>query len=318
MKKQIILAIFILTGIIAFAKPQDSIGMKTVDGKQYIMHKVTKGEGVYSISKKYGVSASDIYASNSGADKGIKIDQILLIPGGSKGMTSTSGAGGSATTTTSVKKVDKKYHVVAAGQTLSSLAKKFNTTVADIKKWNNLKSDNINLGQKLVVGETITYAQQTTTQQQTPKKEVEKPVKIKEEEEIVEEIVDPTDKPVAAKTESTTNTTENVVVNTDQKSTPVVATKPYVVEDGDEVTESGTGVVSTDGELGQERSFVLHPTAKVGTIIMITNPENNNAVFARVVGSCKPSNGTILYMSKTVADKLGVNGDSKLTINYAR
>ncbi|MES2616615.1 MAG: LysM peptidoglycan-binding domain-containing protein [Bacteroidota bacterium] len=315
MKKQIILAIFILTGIVAFANPQDSIGMKTVGGKQYIMHKVAKGEGVYSISKKYGVSASDVYTANAGSDKGIKIDQVLLIPSSSKNISgSGGGAGVSASSTTSVKKVEKKYHVVAAGQTLSSLAKKFNTTVTDIKKWNNLKSDNINLGQKLVVGETVTTTQQTTPQQ-TTKKETEKPVLIEEEEIAVVDDVKQTDNSANQKTE--TKSTDNVVVDTDNQ-TKAAPTKAYVVEDGDEVTESGTGVVSTEGELGQDRSFVLHPTAKVGTIIMITNPDNNNAVFARVVGSCKASNGTILYMSKTVADKLGVNGDSKLTINYAR
>lgn len=101
------------------------------------------------------------------------------------------------------------------------------------------------------------------------------------------------------------------------KPEPLV-TNTYAVEDGDEITEDGLAIISTEGELNQDRSFILHPTAKIGTIIMITNPVNNNAVFARVVGTCKPSSGCILKMSKTVADKLGITEDTKVKINYAR
>ena len=44
-----------------------------------------------------------------------------------------------------------KYHTVKSGETLSMIAKKYNTTVAKIKKLNNLKSDKINAKQKLRV-----------------------------------------------------------------------------------------------------------------------------------------------------------------------
>lgn len=44
-----------------------------------------------------------------------------------------------------------KFHTVKAGDTLSSIARKYNTTVAKIKKLNNLKSDKIKAKQKLRV-----------------------------------------------------------------------------------------------------------------------------------------------------------------------
>ncbi len=44
-----------------------------------------------------------------------------------------------------------KYHTVKNGETLSSIAKKYNTTVSKIKKLNNLKSDKIRAKQKLRV-----------------------------------------------------------------------------------------------------------------------------------------------------------------------
>lgn len=44
-----------------------------------------------------------------------------------------------------------KYHVVKSGESLTTIAKKYNTTVAKIKKLNNLKSDKIRPKQKLRV-----------------------------------------------------------------------------------------------------------------------------------------------------------------------
>lgn len=44
-----------------------------------------------------------------------------------------------------------KYHTVKKGETLSSIAKKYKVTVANIKKWNNLKSNTIKINQRLRV-----------------------------------------------------------------------------------------------------------------------------------------------------------------------
>src|SRR5689334_19278802 len=112
--KTISTTLLLLFAMAGFAMPQDSIGVKIVDGKKYIMHKVTKGEGVYGISKKYGVTASDIYASNEGSEKTIQVGQTLLIP---KGAAKTATTAGSSSTTS---KSEKVYHTVGSGQTLSS------------------------------------------------------------------------------------------------------------------------------------------------------------------------------------------------------
>ncbi|MCC6818306.1 MAG: LysM peptidoglycan-binding domain-containing protein, partial [Bacteroidia bacterium] len=153
MKKLLILC-FLAFSINAIASPQDSIGIKVVDGKTYIMHKVTKGEGVYSISRRYGVSASDIYEANEGSEQSIKIDQVLLIP---KAIPQNGTKPNNTPSTTTTTKKEKIYHTVSSGQTLSAIARQYHTTVAEIKSLNKLSSDNIRLGQKLIVGEkTIT------------------------------------------------------------------------------------------------------------------------------------------------------------------
>jgi D-gamma-glutamyl-meso-diaminopimelic acid endopeptidase CwlS len=63
---------------------------------------------------------------------------------GNSGNNNTGGNTG-GTSTTDV------YHTVKAGDSLWALASKYNTTIANIKSWNNLSSDTIYVGQKLIV-----------------------------------------------------------------------------------------------------------------------------------------------------------------------
>jgi len=45
----------------------------------------------------------------------------------------------------------QRTHVVKSGETLSHIARKYNVTVKQLKDWNKLKSDNIQIGQKLII-----------------------------------------------------------------------------------------------------------------------------------------------------------------------
>lgn len=319
MMKNLFILCLMAFSISAMATPQDSIGIKVVNGTQYIMHKVSKGEGVYGISKHYGVTASSVFSANPGSESGIKIDQVLLIP--MKNQVGAHGNNNSQSPTTTTTKKEKIYHTVKSGQTLSSIARQYSTTVAEIKKLNKLSSDNIQLGQKLVVGEkTITV----TSKPVTPV--VEKAPEIKEPEVKEPEIIDPA--PQSKPVEPVINKvpepkSNNVVVAPQVEEKPMndkagEVSSTYSTDDGDEINETGMAVISNEGDLNQDRSFILHPTAKVGTIVMITNPANNATVFARVVGNCKSENGTLLKMSKTVANKLGISENSEVKLSYAK
>ncbi len=306
--KKLVLFCFLASASAAFAMPQDSIGVKVVDGKSYIMHKVSKGEGVYGIAKKYGVPAADIFNANEGSKTNIKIDQVLLVP---KSGLSTSTKPSSTSTASATTKTEKIYHTVAAGQTLSSIARQYKTTVAEIKTLNNLNSDNIALGKKLIVG-TKTVSSPATKPAETVTPEPQPTIAVEEPK---------IETPQAIKTTPTTN--NNVVVtNTPKVEEPIkssqVINNTYSTDDGDEISENGIAIISNEGELSQERSFIMHPTAKIGTIVMITNPVNNNTTFARVVGNCKCDDGTILKMSKTVASKIGANENIQVKLSYAK
>ena len=56
-------------------------------------------------------------------------------------------------TVSAAKKDDKKRitYTVKSGDTLTKIAKKYSVSIANIQKWNNLKNDRINAGQKLII-----------------------------------------------------------------------------------------------------------------------------------------------------------------------
>ena len=64
------------------------------------------------------------------------------------------------------RSTEQKIHVVKSGENLSLIAKKYKCTVTELKTWNNLKSTNLSVGQKLKVYPPATQTQ-TQTQTQT-------------------------------------------------------------------------------------------------------------------------------------------------------
>lgn len=100
-----------------------------------IVHTVRKGDTLYSIAREYGVSVNDIKALNNLTSNVLSIGQRLLIKEG---------------TTPSINPSEEIY-IVQAGDTLYSIAKKFNTTVDNIRNLNNLTGNILFVGQQLIV-----------------------------------------------------------------------------------------------------------------------------------------------------------------------
>lgn len=54
--------------------------IETVDGKEFYVHTIRRGQTLYMISKAYGVDINDIIRENPGVKEGIKADEKLRIP----------------------------------------------------------------------------------------------------------------------------------------------------------------------------------------------------------------------------------------------
>ena len=98
---------------------------------------VKRGDTLYGISNQYGVSVNDIINANNLKSTVLSIGQILIIP-------TLSGTNPSSVFTYTVKKGDSLYNI----------ARRYDTTVDQIIKLNNLSSINLSIGQKLLVPES--------------------------------------------------------------------------------------------------------------------------------------------------------------------
>lgn len=106
---------------------------------------VVKNDTLWGLSKKYGVSVSDLKKANGVSGHLIYVGQKLQIPTKSTKETKT------AKTSTSTSTVDttSTTHTVVKGDTLWSLAKKYGVSVSTLMKANNLSSSTILIGQSL-------------------------------------------------------------------------------------------------------------------------------------------------------------------------
>jgi LysM repeat protein len=111
---------------------------QTKDG---ILHKVSEKQTLYSLSKQYGVTVDELKAWNNIQEKDFKVGMTLLIRN---------------------KKADQpdeinepvpesKIHIVTEKQTLYAISKIYGVSIAEIIRWNELKSNDLKTGQKLTI-----------------------------------------------------------------------------------------------------------------------------------------------------------------------
>lgn len=117
-----------------------TIGEQTTASAATTTYTVKKGDTLSKIGSKYHVSYKTIMSWNNLKSTNIKAGQKLKIKKGSSSSTSKKSSS-TATSTYTVKK----------GDTLSGIARKYGVSYKTLMSWNNLKSTNIRVGQKLKV-----------------------------------------------------------------------------------------------------------------------------------------------------------------------
>jgi membrane-bound lytic murein transglycosylase D len=123
----------------------DSISRYIPPEATYTNHYVRRGETVSVIARRYGTSISAIARANRlGRNYLIRVGQRLKIPG--RGSSYTSYEPRSLT-----KDGEKLVYSVKKGDSLYVIAKAFNTTVQEIQRLNNLQSNILHVGQKLII-----------------------------------------------------------------------------------------------------------------------------------------------------------------------
>ncbi len=120
----------------------DSIGVENKDGKEIIIHRLAAKESYYSLGRLYNVTPKDIISFNS--NKKLKVGETIKIP--TNRTYSVTPITQSTATNTDPDFVEYK---VGAGETLYTVAKRFQVSVDYIQEYNNLNGTNLQVGQTL-------------------------------------------------------------------------------------------------------------------------------------------------------------------------
>ncbi|SNS79679.1 peptidoglycan endopeptidase LytE [Bacillus sp. OK838] len=108
---------------------------------------VKSGDNLSKIAQKHNTTVKDLKQLNNLKTDFLKINQKLI--------TSNSKTTSNASSV-SVKKTKNTTYTIVSGDTLTRIANKHNLTLAELMKLNNLKSDRIYAGAKLIVSKSTT------------------------------------------------------------------------------------------------------------------------------------------------------------------
>jgi LysM repeat protein len=325
--------------------PADSIGLETINGKLFVIHKVDEKETLFAISRRYKTTVDAIIQYNSGAASGLEIGQILKVPYTAKQSLSAQSS--------------DIVHEVAPKETMYSIAKKYGVTTDQIKQWNKLTDSPLSIGQQLVIKKANAMAVMNPTKV-TPEIS-KKGVHTVDQQETLFSIskqygitiqqlrewnnlegtelkigqtlfVSQPEKAglVTKKPDSVKTTTGQQVVTT-RPVTPTapVENRPAPLEqkqeaakpetptqtirisesykNGSETIEGGLAEL-IEGTEGNRKYLALHRSAPIGTILKVRNEMNNREVFVRVMGKLPDTALTdkiIIRISKSAYDRLG-------------
>ena len=95
---------------------------------------VKQGDSLWSIANSFGVTVQDLKDANSLTSNLLSIGQVLVIPNGNVNTNPT-----------------EQIYIVKQGDSLWSIANRYNTTVDILKTLNNLTSNLLSVGQMLKI-----------------------------------------------------------------------------------------------------------------------------------------------------------------------
>ncbi len=311
------------------ASPMDSLRMETINGKQYIIHQVDPKETLFSISRRYGVPVTDLAQENPSAGSGLSVGQILKVP--------------------YIPRVKARsengniVHKVAPKETLFSISKQYEVTLDDLKKWNNLTDNALNVGQDIVIKKrtaTTEIVKPTETKYKLPDAKTLRGVhtvtpketlfsiskmygasvqQLKEWNKLADNELKPGQViyvlPPVSTNETYQASQSNQVTNQLVTKSQEVKISESVIG-SDEIHEKGMAAL-LEGTDGNRKYLAQHKSAKPGSIIKVRNEANKQEVFVRVIGQLNSTDETLVKISRSAYDRLG-SADQRFAVEVIR
>jgi membrane-bound lytic murein transglycosylase D len=117
-----------------------------------VKYKIKQGDTAASVAKKYGMTSKTLLAYNGlKSESQVTAGKVIKIPVKTREKVSQVAAGKKGKSKKTASEPTVIRYTVKKGETLTQIAKRYNTTPADIKKMNNLSGAQIQSGQVLKI-----------------------------------------------------------------------------------------------------------------------------------------------------------------------
>jgi len=311
--KKLILSLFLFFTISAFA--QQELLIQSNDKGFYIIHSVQPKENFYSLGRLYSLSPKDIAAYNSlDMNNGLNVGQQVMIPLTSANFTQTTTANFPV------------YYKVGEKEGLYRVSlKNNNVLMATLRKYNNLSSDAISVGQKLIVGYikssengAVVAAATPAATSTSPKTEPEAPREEPRKSEPVVVKETPKETPVKQAPPATTQTAVRDANGGYFKADFEQQSKVKSANKDETATAS---IFKTASGWQDTKYYALMDGVEPGTIVRVVNPSNNKAIYAKVLGGMsgiRQNAGLDVRISNAAASVLDITDTEKFVVrvNY--
>lgn len=326
-----------------FASAQDrSLLVEGSSPSLYLNHVVVPKENFYSIGRLYNISPKEIAQANKiQMEKGLNAGQMIKVP-----LSATNFEQGEKVAADEA--LIPVYYSVKDNEGLYRIGINHNKLpVETLKKWNDLKKDDISKGTKLLIGYLRVKKDLSAFANNVPavkpvqavvKTEDKKPVIVTPEKPVNKtDIIPPVkntdkEKTVVKETDKIPAPIKEIVPNTIPVTNPVaVDFKGGVFRNLFDSQVSGNAAVQTEGLAGVFKStsgwndgkyYCLLNDAAAGTIIKITNTATGKFIYAKVLDvmpDIKQNNGLIIRVSNAAASELGAGENNfNCSINYSK
>jgi membrane-bound lytic murein transglycosylase D len=134
---------------LALANKQETAKEDEPTETKIIEYKVKKGDNLGSIAHKHNVSVAEIKEWNELEDNNVRLGATIIVSKTEIAANDTKFS--NKENSASNQKDEVKLYYVKKGDSLFSIAKKYNVTASDIKKWNGIKNESLKPGMKLKI-----------------------------------------------------------------------------------------------------------------------------------------------------------------------
>lgn len=246
---------------------------------QKVLHTVQEGETLYRLAKQYEVTTDDIKTWNALGLEPLKINQTIVIyqPLPEKELPDP-----------------ERYltHEVREGETLYAISRVYQEPLVDVMRRNELETENIKLGQILIIREKNPIPMPQVKVEPTASTVSTPPTRISRSEALRQER---------------------------ERYEGIRREEAETIASYEKVSSNGFASV-IEGNLNTKKYLALHRSAPVGTILRVRNEMNDISIFVRVVGKLPDTgvnNKLEIRLTQSAYDKMGgINERFPVEITY--